>query len=194
LNRKRKIILASGSPRRRELLQNLGLDFSVENSGFQEEPVERLNLEQQAEQLAAGKAKAAAANHPDAVIIAADTFGVIDGRVIGKPENAAQAREMLKMLSGKSHRVISGIAVIDTASQFIDTQAVATTVYFKELNNAEIDRYVATGEPLDKAGAYAVQGLGALLVERIEGDYYNVVGLPLFALAGMLKKIGISLL
>jgi septum formation protein len=194
LNRKRKIILASGSPRRRELLQNLGLDFSVENSGFQEEPVERLNLEQQAEQLAAGKAKAAAANHPDAVIIAADTFGVIDGRVIGKPENAAQAREMLKMLSGKSHRVISGIAVIDTASQFVDTQAVATTVYFKELNNAEIDRYVATGEPLDKAGAYAVQGLGALLVERIEGDYYNVVGLPLFALAGMLKKIGISLL
>lgn len=194
MSEKREIILASASPRRKELLEQIGLEFKAEESGFKENVPEKLDFCEMAKQIAMGKAFNIAPKHPNCVIIGADTFGVIDDQIIGKPHTAEEARKMLRSLSGRSHRVISGIAVVDTAKRTVDTQSVETTVYFKELSDSEIENYVATGEPLDKAGAYAIQGLGALLVEKIEGDYYNVVGLPLFALSESLRLIGIDLL
>ena len=141
-----------------------------------------------------GKPRAVAARSPDAIIIAADTIGVIGRRVIGKPHTKSEAVSMLRLLGGRSHRVITGLTVLDSASQKSISQTVETRVYFKRLSDSEISHYVASGEPLDKAGAYAIQGLGSLLVEKIHGDYYNVMGLPLYALSQILKEFGISLL
>jgi septum formation protein len=135
-----------------------------------------------------------APRYKDAIIIAADTIGVIDGKIIGKPLTAQQAVKMLGDLSGKSHEVITGFTILDTTTGKIFSATVSTVVYIKQLTSAEIEAYVQTGEPLDKAGAYAIQGLGAVLVERIEGDYYNVVGLPLNALVEALKGLGIKVL
>ena len=136
----------------------------------------------------------AAAKCKDALIIAADTFGLLDGKFIGKPKTAKDARRMLADLSGKPHRVISGFTVMDAADGRHASRSVETVVYIKKLNGEEIDAYVATGEPLDKAGAYAIQGLGAAIVERIDGDYSNVVGLPLAALAEVLREYGVDVL
>ena len=123
----------------------------------------------------------------------ADTFGVLDGRLLGKPRDAADARRMLAEMNGREHRVITGFTILDPQSGRELSQAVETAVRFRQLREDEIAAYVATGEPLGKAGAYAIQGLGALLVEGIEGDFYNVIGLPLCALAQGLGEFGISL-
>jgi septum formation protein len=144
--------------------------------------------------IAQGKARAVAVKYPDAIIIAADTVGVIGGRIIGKPHNAAEAVHMLKSLSGKSHRVVTGFIVLDSRSCKQISRTVETRVYFNELSDNEIKAYVKTGEPLDKAGGYAIQGLGSILVKKINGDYYNVMGLPLNALAEALKEFGIRVL
>ena len=136
----------------------------------------------------------AAVRHPDAIIIAADTIGVIDGRILGKPHSPDEARAMLRVISGQRHSVITGFTILDTATGRTLSQSVETGVYIKQLTPAEIDAYVKTGEPLDKAGAYAIQGRGAAIVERIEGDYANVVGLPLSALAEALKDFGVNVL
>ncbi len=130
----------------------------------------------------------------NAIVIAADTFGVFDGRILGKPHTEEEARRMLEALNGKSHSVITGFSVIDTGTNKVLSKSVETRVYIRKLTPAEIDAYVRSKEPLDKAGAYAIQGLGAVIVERIEGDYYNVVGLPLSALAEALKVFGIDVL
>jgi len=143
--------------------------------------------------LSLNKARAAAARHAGSIIIAADTIGVLDGRILGKPLDASHARKMLAQMSGRCHRVITGFTVIDSATGKTVSRTVETKVYFRKLSRAEIVRYVETGEPLDKAGAYAIQGLGALLVERIEGDYNNVIGLPLTALVQVLRSFGIRL-
>jgi septum formation protein len=190
----KKLILASASPRRKELLQKIGLKFEVDASNCAEEIDPAALPEELVRRISIDKAKAVASRHQNVVIIAADTIGVIGKKLLGKPHSTAEARKMLGQISGKSHLVITGLTVLDTATDKIITKTVTTKVYIKKLTPLEIDAYVATGEPLDKAGAYGIQGLGAVIVERIEGDYYNVVGLPLFTLTEVLKEFGISVL
>ena len=194
MNHKRRIILASSSPRRKELLESIGLCFEVDAAGYRENLFSGLEPHKLAAQISLQKARSVCDKYPDAVVIGADTFGVLDGRIIGKPGTAEEARKMLSAISGKSHLVITGFTIIDTASGKTVSATVDTKVFIKELTSEEIDAYVKTREPLDKAGAYAIQGLGALLVEKIEGDYYNVVGLPVYALVNALKEFGIRIL
>lgn len=190
----KRIILASNSPRRKALLEQLGLEFTIDTS-MQEDPQ---STEQEPHQLAREislkKARSVAGKYKDAIIVAADTIGVIDGNIIGKPHSAREARTMLATLSGKSHTVITGLTVIDTTTHKTITRSVETVVHMKHITQVEIEAYVKTGEPLDKAGAYAIQGLGALFVENIEGDYFNVIGLPLCVLGEVLKEFGIIFL
>jgi septum formation protein len=190
----RTLILASASPRRKELLKQAGLEFIVDASNHPEDIHSNLSPEELVKTLSLEKARATAKKHPDAIIIAADTIGVLRGKIVGKPHTAEEARKMLQMLSGKSHRVITGLTVLDSALNKTITRTVETLVYIKQLSLAEIQNYLDTGEPLDKAGAYAIQGLGAVIVEKIIGDYYNVVGLPLNALAECLNEFGVMLL
>jgi septum formation protein len=190
----KKIILASASPRRKELLEKIGLKFKVEPGGITEDLTSDLPPQELAKKLSRGKASAVSKKHPEAIIIAADTIGVFEGKIIGKPHTTTEAKKMLRMLNGKSHLVITGFTIIDTKTGKIISKSVETKVYFCKLTKAEIDAYIATGEPLDKAGGYAIQGLGALIVEKIEGDYYNVIGLPLSALVESLKGFGIKVL
>jgi septum formation protein len=190
----RTIVLASTSPRRRELLEKIGLVFKVEPSDYPEDLVSHLKPEELVINISQNKARAVAAKYPDAIIIAADTIGIIGKRVIGKPHTATEAIAMLKLLSGRSHLVITGLSVMDSKSDKIVSRSVQTRVYFRKLADSEVRHYVATGEPLDKAGAYAIQGLGSLLVEKINGDYYNVMGLPLNVLSQILQEFGVNLL
>jgi septum formation protein len=193
LEQTRKIVLASSSPRRKELLEKIGLKFIVDPSDFPEDLRSDLKPEGLVKYYSVGKAAAVASRHPDAVIIAADTIGVLRGRIIGKPHTVEDARRMLLDLSGRSHRVITGLTLIDTADHKSLTRVVETRVFIKDLSPLEIASYVKTGEPLDKAGAYAVQGLGSIIVEKIIGDFYNVVGLPLKVLAESLTEFGINI-
>jgi septum formation protein len=188
----RKIVLASASPRRKELLQKIGLKFEVDASNCAEEIDPTLKPDEIVRRISIEKARAVASRHKDALIIAADTIGVLSKKLLGKPHTAGEARKMLAQIRGKSHEVITGFTVLDTATNKIISGTVSTKVYIKKLTQQEIDAYVQTGEPLDKAGAYGIQGLGAVIVEKIEGDYYNVVGLPLSALAEVLKEFGIN--
>jgi septum formation protein len=190
----RKIILASASPRRKEILRMTGLKFSVSASDYEED----LNLELRPRELARflsrKKAEYVANKYKNAIIIAADTFIVLKNRVLGKPRNAKEAGQMLRILSGKAHSVITGFTIMDTGSGKTSSRSVKTEVYFKKLSSQNISAYVKSKEPLDKAGAYAIQGLGAVFVEKIEGDFFNVVGLPLCALSECLKKFGVHVL
>jgi septum formation protein len=199
----RRIILASASPRRKELLTQIHLTFEVEPSKYAENVKTKLAPEALVRFLSREKAKAIAPKYPDSLIIAADTIGVIHGQVIGKPETPAAARRMLCLLSGKTHVVITGFTILDTGSGRELTRAVKTAVTFRKLTLSEIDAYISSGEPfrenlqgepLDKAGAYAIQGRGAVLVKELKGDYYNVMGLPLSALTVALKKFGVDVL
>jgi septum formation protein len=187
----RTIILASGSPRRKELLEKIGLTFKVDPSDSSE--FLRLDLPPEgiAKAISLEKALKVASKYSDAVIIAADTFGVFRGKIVGKPATTDEAKLILSKLSGKSHRVITGYTILDTITKKVTTHSVETRVYFKKLTSEEIENYVKSGEPLDKAGAYGIQGLGAAMVEKIKGDYYNVMGLPLCALVDSLKRFDI---
>lgn len=187
-----KIILASGSPRRRELLKSPGLEFEVYKPDVDESMIDGESASELCARLSRLKAQAGAEKFPDALVIAADTIVVIDDLIIGKPKDRHDAFNMLKRLQGKWHEVITGITV-GMKEKFI-THAEHTRVKFRELSDSEIQAYVSTGECDDKAGAYAVQGYGSLLVERIEGDYFNVVGLPLCRLGKMLSVFGINVL
>jgi septum formation protein len=188
------IILASASPRRKELLEKINLKFEVDASDCEENIDPGLDPLEIVRQLSIQKAKTVEARHKNSIIIAADTVGVMGDRILGKPHTKNEARKMLHEISGKSHLVITGFSIIDTMTDKIVTRTVDTRVYIKKLTREEIDAYVKTGEPLDKAGAYAIQGMGAVMVEKIEGDYYNVMGLPLNALTEALKKFGIYVL
>ena len=143
--------------------------------------------------LAKGKALAVAGKHPEAVVIGADTVVVLDGEILGKPKDPAEATSMLGRLSGRVHTVKTGLCVVREADRRILTAVESTEVTFGELTPEQIDRYVATGEPMDKAGAYGIQELGATLVRRVDGCYFNVVGLPLFRLARMLESFGMRI-
>ena len=178
------IILASGSPRRKSLLESLGLNFSVYRPDVNEEYIPREEPSEYCMRLAGLKANAGADVFPDDVIIAADTIVVVDGEILGKPHGRADAERMLRLLSGREHEVITGLAVI--RREGLNVADVHTTVKFRAMSDADISAYLNTPEPYDKAGAYAVQGLGALFIEGINGDFYNVVGLPLCTLGRML--------
>ena len=171
-------VLASASPRRKELLELAQLPFTVHVPNAEEIIPPGLAPAQCAEHLAALKADAAACNLPNACIIAADTIVVVDNAILGKPKNEADAARMLRLLSGREHTVITGVCLLNTATAQKNVFSQETVVRFYPLSDAEIEAYVRTGEPIDKAGAYGIQGKGALLVESINGDYFNVVGLP----------------
>ena len=176
------------------MLENIGLRFRVEPSELVERPDDDLPPEEVACGLSFRKAVEVGRRNHNAIIIAADTIGVLDGRIIGKPRTDSEAAAMLESMSGKCHTVITGFTVADTETARTVTRSVETKVCFKRLTKADITAYVASGEPMDKAGSYGIQGLGSLLVERIEGDYNNVIGLPLSALAETLKEFGVDLL
>jgi len=188
------IVLASTSPRRKALLEQLGLKFAVDARVMEDTGLAGLEPNELVKAVSLKKAESVAGYYPDAIIIAADTIGVIEGKIIGKPHSKKEASVMLASLSGKAHTVITGFTVLDTLTRKAVSWSVETTVFMKRIEAYEIETYVATGEPLDKAGAYAIQGLGAALVARIEGDYFNVVGLPLCALTETLKEFGINVL
>ena len=191
---KMKIILASNSPRRRELLGQMGLkDFEVAAPNVDESVEGGLSPAGMVEELSLRKARAAADRAgEDGLVIAADTVVALDGAVLGKPRSEADAFAMLSALSGREHHVYTGVTVLQGGRA--DTQHEETAVAFRELAPGEIWGYIATGEPMDKAGAYGIQGVGALLVRGIRGDYCNVVGLPVFRLGRMLAQFGINLL
>jgi septum formation protein len=188
------IILASTSPRRRDLLLQIGLDFTVDPADVDERALPDEPPETYAVRVALDKARVAAARTGSGIVIAADTIVVLDDAVLGKPSDPRDAERMLSMLSGKKHRVITGLAVINTATGTVLTRSSTTNVWFRDLSPEDIVWYVRTGEPLDKAGAYGIQEKGALLITRIEGCYFNVVGLPLSVLFEMLRELGIGLL
>jgi septum formation protein len=190
----KRIVLASASPRRRELLEQIGLRFEVEPSDYEEETTSVSEPHDMARELSLGKGRAAARKHRDALIIAADTLVALGDKVFGKPHTDAEAREMLRALNGRTHSVITGLTVLDCETGKVVSRSVETRVLMRKLSLKEIDSYVRSKEPLDKAGGYAIQGQGAVLVERIEGDYSNVVGLPLSALAESLKEFGVNVL
>lgn len=181
------LVLASRSPRRKRLLESLGLRFTVQASGIEETAPSDLTPDALVEHLAQAKAEAVAPAHPGALVLAADTVVVLDKAVLGQPADAGEARAMLRRLSGRTHTVCTGLTLVHAASERRATTHEATRVTFAALTDAEIDAYVATGAPLGKAGAYGIQNGGALFIERIEGDYYNVVGLPLRRLYVLLR-------
>ncbi len=191
---KRQVILASNSPRRRELLEQIGLAFTTDPADVDERILRGEDAETYAVRVALDKARAAAKKAGAGIIIAADTVVVIDGFVLGKPVDARDAERMLERLSGRMHHVITGLTVLDASTGKTRTGSATTKVWFRKIAPAEISSYVSTGEPLDKAGAYGIQEKGALLVEKIEGCYFNVVGLPLSLLAEFLRDFGMSLL
>jgi septum formation protein len=175
---KTKIILASQSPRRRYLLERAGLRFSVIPSEFDESSIPMSPPDDYVRSLATEKARDIAHRYPDNWVIGADTIVVVENRVLGKPASSAEARDMLLRLSGRTHYVLTGFCVCRLSGAQLFAETVRTEVLFKELTSAEIDWYIQTGEPFDKAGAYAIQGIGTFLVRRINGSYTNVVGLP----------------
>lgn len=193
-----RIILASASPRRRELLQAVGLQFDAVPSQADEPGwTSGTPAAAYARALAVEKARAVAQNNPDAIVIGADTIVVCNGKVLGKPTNDADAVRMLRNLSGRSHEVVTGLAVVAGTGPCIGKILIAhecTTVFFRPLSDEEITAYVASGEPRDKAGAYGIQGKAGLFVTRLEGCYFNVVGLPLSALGRLLAQCGVQLL
>jgi len=192
--KKVKLILASGSPRRIELLKMLGCKFQIIPSKVEEKINPRLSPIQNVKRLSRLKALDVASKISEGIVIAADTIVVLDKKILGKPKTKKEAKEMLEKLSGKEHRVITGLAVVDAKTKKALQDFVTARVKFRELNKDLIKKYIATGEPLDKAGAYGIQGKGALLVESIKGDYFNVVGLPLNALNQLLEKFGVDLI
>ena len=193
-NDMKKIILASASPRRKELLEKIGLKFDVEPSDYEEKISPGIEPHKLAKSLSLEKARLVAENYENALVIAADTFIVIEGEILGKPVTETEARRMLETINGRQHSVITGFTIMDTGNSKAISRSVETKVYIRKLTSKEIDSYVESKEPLDKAGAYAIQGLGSVIVEKIEGDYFNVIGLPLSAVADSLKEFGVYII
>ena len=187
------LILASKSPRRQALLRQLGLSFTVMTEDVDESMDPALVPEDEVARVSLRKAEAVLPLlPPEAVVVCADTVVVLEQQIMGKPRDAAQAFAMLHALSGRTHRVLTGLTVATAARR--RTETVRTDVTFRPLSDCELHAYIATGEPMDKAGAYGIQGLAAAFVERLDGDYFNVMGLPLCRLTGLLREFGISVL
>lgn len=186
------LILASASPRRKALLEQVGIRFEIIPADVPEMPVKGANPAEEAMRIALEKGKWVAGRNPDGRwILAADTIVIIDNAVLGKPGDEAEARWMLKSLSGRWHKVITGWCVINHAADGVEKSgSVESRVFIKKLDDGHIDAYVSSGEPMDKAGSYAAQGIGAFMVERIEGSYTNVVGLPMCEVIDALEDVG----
>ena len=185
-----RLILASKSPRRYELLKQVGLDFEVVPSRVIEDFVGTETPQDHVIRLAETKVQDVAYRYPDRWVIAADTIVYIDGSILGKPKNQEEAKGMLDRLNGQEHWVMTGFSVCHLEKGKSDKEAVQTSVKVKALTSAEMDWYVRTGEPFDKAGGYAIQGIGSFIIESIRGSYSNVVGLPLCELLQMLNRLG----
>ena len=189
----RRLILASSSPRRQRLLADLGLVFEVRIPRFEEDLSPGIIPSEAALRNAQGKARSVAATEPDALIIGADTVVDCEGRILGKPGSTEEALETIRFLSGKAHCVTTGLCVVDSASGAEESLREETRVFFRELRPEEIQAYVERVKPLDRAGAYSIEDLGSLLVRRIEGCYFNVVGLPVPRLIELLRGFGLPL-
>jgi septum formation protein len=185
-----RLILASKSPRRYELLKQVGLEFDVIPSRVDEDFVKGESPRKHVLRLAEAKALDVGNRHPDRWVVAADTIVYVDHAILGKPRSREEAKKMLRRLSGKEHRVLTGFSVLHLERGKGDREAVQTAVKVKKLTQTEIDWYIQTGEPFDKAGAYAVQGIGSFMIESIKGSYTNVVGLPICELIQMLSRLG----
>jgi septum formation protein len=185
-----RLILASKSPRRYELLKQVGLDFEVIPSRVMEDIVQKESPKEHVIRLAEAKARDIASGYPDRWVIAADTIVYINGSILGKPKSREEAMEMLHRLSGQEHWVLTGFSVFHLGEGKSDKEAVQTAVKMKILSPIEMEWYVQTGEPFDKAGGYAIQGIGSFMIESIRGSYTNVVGLPLCELIQMLNRLG----
>ena len=185
------LILASKSPRRQQLLQQIGLDFTVRVTDTDETMDLALPPQDEVARVSAAKAAAVACD-PEDVVIAADTIVVVDGKILGKPTSSGNAVEMLRLLSGRAHRVMTGLTVRKGDRVISHTEI--TELHFRKLSDAEISAYVATGDPLDKAGAYGIQGMAGAFVEGICGDYFNVMGLPICALTLLLRQFGVAVI
>jgi len=186
-----RVVLASASPRRHELLGMIGIAHEVDPADIDESVRAGESDTDYALRLATEKGLAVAARHPDALVIAADTIVVVDGRIFGKPVDWADACRMLRVLSGRTHVVHTAVAVVRDAGRRVESEVESTRVTFRELADSEVAAYVATGEPMDKAGAYGIQGYGATIVERVEGDYFTVMGLALRQLVSLLERVGV---
>jgi septum formation protein len=180
------LVLASASPRRQELLRNAGISFVVQAADIDETPLDDEKAEQCARRLAREKALAVARLRPQDRVLGADTIVVVDGAILGKPRDAADAARMLRLLSGRTHEVITGVCLVESGEARIASEI--TVVTMNELSDEEIQAYVASREPMDKAGAYAIQGMASRWIPRIEGDYSNVVGLPVALVYRMLRE------
>lgn len=183
-----RLILASQSPRRAELLSRLGLAFGIAPADIDESYLDHETPDAHAERLAREKAMTLAAREPDALVVGSDTIVVVDGDVLGKPRDGAEAVAMLLRLSGREHDVFTGVAV--AAGERVESGLERVRVRFRPLDRAECEAYVATGEPLDKAGAYGIQGYGSSIVEAIDGDFFAVMGLPVVRTLGLLRRHG----
>lgn len=184
-----RVVLASASPRRRELLDLIGIPYTADPADIDETVRGDESPAVYVERLACGKASAVAERHPGALVIAADTTVVLDGRIIGKPQTEDDARNMLSALSGATHTVVTGMACVLNGK--LESSVDDVSVTFRRLSDAEIQEYVATGEPMDKAGAYGIQGYGATIVRRIDGDYFAVMGLSLVRLVEVMQRLGV---
>ena len=192
--RKKDIVLASASPRRSELMHMLGFsDVIIHPAKGEEHPPKGRSPEETVKALSRAKAEEVAALfQPDTLVIAADTIVWLDGEILGKPHSEEQAFSMLHQLSGRDHEVYTGVTLLDGEGELCEAER--SVVHFRKLSDEEIRRYIATGEPMDKAGAYGAQGKGALFVRAIEGDFFNVMGLPICRLGQMLAKKGVPIL
>ncbi|WP_102400101.1 Maf-like protein [Haloimpatiens massiliensis] len=190
------LVLASSSPRRKEILQKITKNFTVIVSDFEENAVKyQGDIKWYVKELSKGKAKAVSMDLKNkALVIGCDTVVSLQGNILGKPKNEQEAFSMLKSLSGKWHEVYSGVTLIETETDKILSECVCTKVKFSNISDEDIQKYIQTKEPMDKAGAYGIQGFAGVFVEKIEGCYYNVVGLPLNKLNSMMRDIGVNLL
>ena len=188
-----KIILASSSPRRSQLLEQIGVKFTIDSQEV-DENIPYIDAADLVKNLSLKKAQAVAQNYQDGIIIGADTIVAFNGQIYGKPKDERQARQMLESLSGNFHEVLTAIAVVDAKEPHkVVQRVVSTKVYFRRLSASDIQQYLAWGEYKDKAGAYGIQGKGAVLVEKIEGCFYNVVGLPISALIDACAEMGVNI-
>jgi septum formation protein len=184
------LVLASASPRRQELLRNAGFTFEVQPADIPEDALPGEAAKECAERLAREKALAVARQRPHDFVLGADTVVVVDGQLLGKPSDAADAARMLRLLSGREHQVITGVCLVVIGQSSVASETTLVTV--SEITDKDIADYVASGEPVDKAGAYAIQGIASRWIPRIEGDYSNVVGLPVALVYGMLREKGLA--
>lgn len=186
----RKIVLASGSPRRKKLMEQIGLEFEIVESNFDEDSINLADPIELAKFLALKKAETVAARYDDAIIIGADSLVIFKGQALGKPKTAAEAKRVLRELSGVENEAITGYCLIDTKNKTVVNKHSQAIVKFRTLSDAEIDEYVATGEPLEMAGSYGLMDKGAVLMESTNGNFYSVVGLPINEVYVELKKMG----